>query len=233
MKIIVTRPMEDGESLKQKLHGMGHHVNLLPLIEIVPRKNVLIAAKNYQAICLTSANGVRALQNIVSLQNVPVITVGEYSMKAALTAGFLSVIAKGGDVLGLLDYVVQHVNPSDGPLLYLSGAETSGDLEGKLKHASYDVDRVIVYDAKAANLDGQSAQISEADAVLLYSPRSAKIWRSEVERLHLESIVQKLKHFCLSANVAAALPQSWHRSIAENPVEKDILALLDYSGKAE
>jgi uroporphyrinogen-III synthase len=231
MNIIITRPEEDGEALAAKLRKLGHNPMPIPLITIVPRANIVVPKKTYQAICLTSANGVRSLRSIIDLENTPVIAVGAHSLEAAHQAGFKNAIAKGGDVDGLSMYVLDTFKQSAGPILYISGSETSGDLEGKLKLAGFKVDRLITYDAVPAKLAGRQFDLAKANAVMLYSPRSAKIWRSEVEQLNVD--ISHINHICLSANVAAALPQSWTKNIAPHPTEQDIIATLDYKGKAE
>jgi uroporphyrinogen-III synthase len=227
MNIIVTRPLEDAKSLATKLEALGHETVSLPLIKIVPRQNVNLPKNNYQAICLTSANGVRSLSHISSLSHIPVVAVGEQSLNAAHKAGLTNGIAAGGDVDGLVLYVMQNYHPQAGPMLYISGSETSGDLEGKLQKALFKVDRVVTYDAIVSDLSGKENDILKADAVMLYSPRSAKIWVHEILRLNIEPHVACMKHLCLSANVAATLPQSWHKKIAKSPTEANMLALLD------
>jgi uroporphyrinogen-III synthase len=164
---------------------------------------------------------------------VPVLAVGPHSLQAAKDAGFSNVTAKGGDVAGLCSYIEKNLDPQAGPLLYISGSETSGDLEGKLSAQGFSVERVVSYDAVAARLDEHDAKIRDADAVMLYSPRTAKIWRDEIVRLQLDEFAASLEHICLSTNVAAALPQSWAKTIAKIPTESAILAALDYVIKAE
>jgi uroporphyrinogen-III synthase len=227
MKIIITRPEEDAQPLANKLRAMGHSFVLIPLLKIVARKGVEIPQRNYQAICLTSANGVRVLDDISTLRNIPVIAVGPQSLQAVVHKGFANAIAQGGDVMGLASYMVQTFDKDSGPILYISGSETSGDLEGKLKTAGFDVNRVITYDAVPASLQGRESDIISADGVVLYSPRSARLWFSEITTLNLLNAAKRLNHICLSANVAAALPQSWHKSIANSPTESALLALLD------
>jgi uroporphyrinogen-III synthase len=233
MNIIVTRPEEDAWQLAAKLKALGHVPMIMPLLKIVARPNIKIPNKVYQAICLTSANGVRSLSDITNIELIPVVAVGAQTLVAARKAGFLNVVAEGGDVSGLVSYIEKTYHQSSGPILYVSGAETSGDLEGKLRLAGFQVDRMVTYDAIPARLSTSVNQILQAHAVVLYSPRSAKIWRTEIERLQLEENINQLKHICLSANVAAALPQSWHTSIAKAPTETELLVLLDYSRKAE
>ncbi len=227
MKIIITRPVEDALPLAGKLKAMGHDVVIAPVLQIVERAGVEFPQRPYQAICLTSANGVRVRENVDALKTIPVLAVGPQSKQMALDRGFLHVQAKGGDVIGLAAHVAETLQPSDGPLLYISGSQTSGDLEGKLRGAGFQVDRVITYDAKPADLKGFESEIQSSQAVLLYSPRSAKLWVSAINNLQLQHVAATLIHICLSRAIAACLPETWRRSIAESPTEAALIAALD------
>jgi uroporphyrinogen-III synthase len=227
MKIIITRPEEDAGPLAEKLKHMGHEAIVIPVLDIVPRMGIQIPNRHYQAACLTSANGVRCLRDVSTILELPIIAVGPQSQKAALQKGFTHVAMRGGDVNGLVAYVTQNLNNHSGPLLYISGSLTSGDLEGQLRRAGFDVDRIITYDALSASLDDKKHLIAAADGVMLYSPRSAQYWHTEIMAHNLSEIAGHLKHFCLSANVAAALPQSWDKRIAKVPTESAMLELLD------
>ncbi len=227
MRIILTRPVEDAAPLAEKLRKLGHMPIITPLLKIEARLNVLVPSKPYQAICLTSVNAVRVLGNIDAIQNIPLFAVGQQSEHMAKDKGFTQVSAHGGDVIGLHKFVIDQLNLNDGPLLYLSGAETSGDLQGLLHRSGFEVDRVITYDAVKSSLANFIVEIESAEAVLLYSPRTAKLWASEIESLKLTHSATRIKHICLSANVAANLPQSWPRAIAAAPTEAALLALLE------
>ena len=104
------------------------------------------------------------------------------------------------------------LDPRAGPILYLSGAETAGDLEGQLAAAGFDCHRVVLYDAVPARDLGAAATAlrqHEADAVLLYSPRSARIWSQPGRGCGTERRSGGRANLCLSRNVAAALPEGW------------------------
>jgi uroporphyrinogen-III synthase len=227
MRIILTRPVEDATPLAAKLRGLGHEPIITPLLRIEARPDISIPTKPYQAICLTSANAVRVLSNINAIQNIPVYAVGQQSENMAKDKSFTQVSAHGGDVIGLHKFLTGHLDPKDGPVLYLSGAETSGDMQVLLQRSGFEVDRIITYDAVKSSLVDFKTQIESADAVLLYSPRTAKLWASEIETLNLTNLATLIKHICLSANVAANLPQSWPKAIAAAPTEQALLALLD------
>ena len=140
--------------------------------------------------------------------------------------GFLNVTAQGGDVAGLSTYITRHLRPADGPILYLSGAATSGDLEGLLTHAGYDVDRVITYDAVATTPADLADAVRASDGVLLYSPRTAMFWVEQVEKADAQQHMSHIMHHCLSPAVAQRLPQSWRKCIAQTPDEMAMLATL-------
>jgi uroporphyrinogen-III synthase len=232
MKLFITRPREDALPLAEKLRKAGLRVIISPVLEIVPRPDVTIPSTKYQAICVTSANGVRCLQGDIDA-STPVLAVGTQSAEAAKVRGFLNVTARGGDVHGLADYIRAHLSPGGAPLLYISGAETSGDLQGQLSAAGFSVTRLITYDAVAQRLDGLTTDLQAGDRVLLYSPRSAKLWASEIVRQNLQTVAQHVTHYCLSQQVAAALPPQFPAMAAPRPEESALLALLDLAGEAE
>lgn len=233
MRIAVTRPEEDAGPLTAKLAALGHEVVMAPLLRIRPRATVNIPALPWQAIAVTSANGIRALPPDHELTSFRTLTVGPQSLKAARAAGF-EAEAHGGDVNGLAAFIRDHLAPEAGPILYLSGAETAGDLAAQLAAAGFDCRRVVLYDAAPAEtLGAAEAALREGrlEAVLLYSPRSAKIWRGLVEAAGLGAQAAGLHHLCLSRNVAAALPEAWRHAVSASPDEAAILALLDQSGR--
>ncbi len=211
-----------------RLAALGHQAIALPLLKIVPRPGIRIPERDYQAICVTSANAIRALGEPGALAAVPMLTVGPQSLHAAREAGFAKAEAHGGDVRGLADFIIRNLDPPRGPILYLSGAETSGDLEGRLREAGFDITRLVLYDAVAI-AHAALPSLGDYDGVLLYSPRSARIWAALVVVAGQEEAARTLTHYCLSANVAAALPPSWPATVAEKPEEAAMLALLDPS----
>lgn len=233
MKIIITRPIEDALPLAAKLESMGHKVVIAPVLQIVARAGVKFAPKPYQTICLTSANGVRVLQDVEALRTLPVLAVGPQSRAIAIERGFTNVQAQGGDVIGLVAHITTNLKPQDGPILYISGSQTSGDLEGKLRSCGFEVDRVITYDAKPADLAEFKNEIQTSHAVLLYSPRSAKLWVTAINNFQLQIAAAELRHVCLSQTIAACLPESWSKLIADNPTEAALIAVLACQAKAE
>lgn len=229
MRVVVTRPAEDAATLTAKLEALGHEVVMAPLLEIRPRSGVAMPDRPWQAITVTSANGIRCLPDPDRFRAVRTLTVGPQSLHAALSLG-LPAEAHGGDVAGLARFIASRLDPAAGPILYLSGAETAGDLEALLKAAGFDCHRAILYDAvPAATLGpaGDALRRGRLDAVLLYSPRTARIWVKLVMQAGLSEAAGHVQHLCLSRNVAAVLPPDWPSAVALRPDEAAMLALLE------
>ena len=227
MKLIITRPQEDCASISGALRERGHDVVLSPLIKIIPRLNVEVPDHPYQAVCLTSANAARHLPTGVS-RKLSVFTLGAQSASAAGAAGFGHIEAKGGNVEGLAANMIHELSPENGPLLYISGQETSGDLAGILRKAGFNVVKLVAYDAVPLQLTLSAAEVATCNGVLLYSKRSAKIWVEEIKRLDL---FPRLSHFCLSAQIVQTLPAQWRIQTAQEPTESSLLAQIDIAAK--
>ncbi len=154
MRIAVTRPEEDSGPLQAKLEALGHVTVAAPLLTIAPREGVKIPDRPWQAVAVTSANGIRALPPGALAKTVRMLTVGPQSLKAAREAGFQAE-AHGGDVNGLARFIIENLCYEDGPILYLSGQETAGDLEAQLTAARFDCVRIVLYDAVPATALGE------------------------------------------------------------------------------
>jgi uroporphyrinogen-III synthase len=230
MKLIITRPMGDGVPLARKLEERGHEAILAPLLKIEARTDATLPNKKYQAICITSANVFVSPGLLRTRLHLPLYCVGPQSAEAARHAGFTDVRERGGNVRGLAEAIVRELPAATGPVLYLSGQETSGDLRGLLNTQGFEVDRIVIYDAVPLVMTLSEGELSQADGVLLYSPRSARLW---LEALAGRKMKNGFTHFCLSQNVARNLPLGSRLRIAQQPDEDHMLSLLDQAGEAE
>ena len=124
------------------------------------------------------------------------LTVGPQSLAAARASGFMQAEAHGGDVTGLAAHMREKLSPAAGPILYLSGAETAGDLAGQLASYGFDCRRIVLYDAVPAPELGpaQAAMAEPSDlAVVLFSPRTARIWRDLVEKAGQSATARRIR----------------------------------------
>ncbi len=233
MRVIVTRPLEDGEATAALLHAMGHEAIVAPLLGAHFHDGQPLHLDGVQGLLFTSANGARALARRTSLRDFPVFAVGTQTAQAARDAGFADVRNADGDAAHLAAIVRQSAKPQDGPLLHASGAEAEGRLARSLAEAGFTVRTEILYDVPlAAELPhaarGALAQ-GTADAVLLYSTRSAQAFADLVAKAGLDAALPRLIACCISEAAARPLRALPFRAIriAARPNQA---ALLDCLG---
>ena len=227
MRLLVTRPEADAKLLSDKLKVMGHEVDCLPLLRIVHLESVNISSEAYQLVCATSANAFTYPRLPHHIKQTRVLTVGPQSLAAAHATGFAKAEARGGDVHGMVAYIRGNFDPAHGPILYLAGAEVSADLQKLLQAAGFTVEKHVLYEAVAETHADLADALGHADGVLLYSPRTARIWLELVTRAQLLGMAARPSYFCLSANVAQILPKDWQTHVAKTPDEAAMLTLLD------
>jgi uroporphyrinogen-III synthase len=227
MRILVTRPREDGAALAERLVRAGHEVIHAPVMDILYADGPILDLHTYDAVLVTSANGARALARRTLRRDVPVLAVGAATAAVATELGFTHVTASGGDVTALVNTVCQHL-PAGTALLHVAGSVTAGDLQGDLAARGYKVDRVVVYEARAVQaLDAvaQSALRQGVDVALFYSPRTARLFVALVCDAHLQDTTRAVTAAGLSRAVTDALQSlPWRRIVtATEPAEAALL----------
>jgi uroporphyrinogen-III synthase len=224
LRIAITRPVEDAAVLKTKLEALGHQTIMAPLLAIVPLPSAAIPDETWQAVAITSANALRtaSAEMLEKLRSLPMLTVGPQSSRASREAGFAEIEEAGGDAAGLARHIAESHDPSRGPILYLSGREQAADFAGLLRTSGFQVTRAVLYEARPATALPDT--IGEADGVVLYSPRTARIWAELATRENID--LPRVRHFCLSANVAAILPAGSSIVVAAEPTESAMIEAI-------
>jgi uroporphyrinogen-III synthase len=184
MRVIVTRPIEDAERTAAALRERGHEAILSPLLEIRFLDGPEISLDGVQAILATSANGIRALARRTSQRSLPVFAVGPQTTLAARAAGFADVRDADGDASALAETVSRWLDPRRGALLHATGREHKGELAAALEAAGFRVRTEMLYETVPATELSPGARealvTGTLDAVMLFSPRSAEIFREIV-----------------------------------------------------
>src|SRR6185436_13489885 len=103
MRILVTRPLEDGREIARLLAERGHQTLLSPLLEPRFQDGPLPqeALAGVQAVLATSANGIRALIRRTSRRDLSIFAVGPQTADEARGAGFKDVRSADGDAKAL------------------------------------------------------------------------------------------------------------------------------------
>ncbi len=238
MRVLVTRPAEDAKEIAAELAALGHEPLLAPLLEIRFRKGPPLDCDDVQAVLATSRNGVRAFSLRTARRDVPILAVGPQTAAQARALGFPNVRDAGGDAAALAGAVLDWAKPDAGVLLHAAGAERSGDLAAKLGAQGYRVRTVTLYDAIEAGTLPPAVrgafQESSLDAVLIFSPRSARILADRLKDEGLVPACRKIAACAISAAAAEPLKALPFRSIrwASNPDRESLLVLLASSGRS-
>ncbi len=234
MRLLLTRPEPAAERTAAALRARGHAVVVAPLLRIEAVENAEIGSGPWAAILVTSANAAPAIvqhERFEELRSLPAFAVGERSAQAMRAAGYADVTSADGNVGDLALLIAQRTKPG-APLLYLAGADRSGDLAGALAAQNFAVRTAVIYRAVAVAVLPRAAADALAagiDGVLHFSRRSAEAFvvATHGAGLH-EDAVKKPAHFCLSAQVADPLAQAGAADIriAPQPIEAAMIELI-------
>ena len=231
MRVLVTRPEPDASHTAVLLEARGHRVVVDPIlaVDLIPAAR---PAGGFDAVAVTSATAVRAAQSNVDvdpLRGLPLYAVGRRTAEAAREAGFATVHDASGDAAALARLLSATLLPGS-RVLHLAGEDRARDLGPLLAAAKIEVEVLVLYRMLAAERLGPAAQAlakDDLDAALHYSARSAAALVRLAEREGLADAVKKLRHFSLSAAVAAPLiALDAQAEIAPEPNEAALLALL-------
>lgn len=235
MHVLVTRPEPAAERTASALLARGHDVWKLPLMQIEPLAANLTG--NWGAVIITSANvpaAIAANPARNSLLTLPLFAVGERSAQAARVAGFANVTSAGGDIRDLVRLLCERSTDATAPLLYLAGEDRAADLVSELATHGIAADMRVVYRAVIVSFpDELVAAIESGDvqAVLHFSKRSADNYVSGARAAGIADQALAVRHYCLSAQVAAPLKAAGAKrvAVAPRPEEAALIELLPLS----
>jgi uroporphyrinogen-III synthase len=227
LRILVTRPREDGEKIAARLAEMGHQAVLSPLLTPQFQDGPDPLSPGLQAALATSANGVRALARRTSRRDVTIFAVGPQTTAEARAAGFTNVRNADGDAVLLADAVLRWADPQGGALLHVCGEEASGALAAMLAARGFAVERAVLYRVEAAKALPPEIRAAlrdgALDAAMFFSPRSARLFCDLATGL-----TAGLTALCISPATAAALTAPFIQCrVAAAPNQDALLALVE------
>ena len=206
MTILLTRPAAQSLRFARELRQALGDVPIVISPLMAPQYlNPSIPSGDFAAVILVSGAAVDAAKRISAAGAVlPSLAycVGNRTAAAAKAAGFRAHSANG-DAAALLAMIVA-LKPG-GPLLFLRGHDSSGNIENTLFSAGIETVSAIVYQQVAQPLTAKAtALLHQAQPVIvpLFSPRSAHLFQSEIARI---SSATPLWVAALSPAIAAVL----------------------------
>lgn len=205
--VLLTRPQAESAELAADLERKGYRTEIEPML-IIEFAAEAVDPTGFQAVLVTSANGARALAAATVRRDVILFAVGDATARAASAAGFAAVESAAGASRDLARLVAQRLDPAAGPLLHAAGADVVGDLPQALAEHGFTVERAVLYRARAATALSERCRQrmgdGEIDAVLFFSPRSARTFVSLAAAARLAPACTRLAAVCLSRAVEDA-----------------------------
>jgi uroporphyrinogen-III synthase len=232
MKILVTRPLQDGQEMAALLAAMGHQALLAPLLETQFHDGPEPGLEDVQAVLATSANGIRALARRTVQRDVAIFAVGPQTAEEARKAGFSDIRSANGDAAALAQAAARWTEPDRGVLLHVCGEEVPGNLADTLTRRGFSVRRCALYRVQAAAELPPQVQAAlrdgTLDAAMFFSPRSAAIFRDLAAGLPTQGVIAA----CISRATAEALGTLAVAAvrIAAEPNQAAMLALMAETG---
>jgi uroporphyrinogen-III synthase len=228
MRILVTRPMEDGKEIAARLAEMGHQALLAPVLMPRFHDGPEPDLTDLQAILATSANGIRALARRTARRDFSIFAVGPQTADEAHKFGFAEIKNADGDAKALAEAATRWASRK-GVLLHVCGEDAPGTLAENLSLRGFQVRRCVLYAIEPATqlpLEAASALKAGAlDAAMFFSPRSARIFGVLADGLPTENLAA----LCISQATAQALISlSFARvAVAARPNQAEMLALVE------
>ena len=234
MRVLLTRPHDQAEEMAAELNSLGHEVIVSPLLE----RQILAISDDLHgvgALIFTSLNGVAAVEGRIpeELLVVPVFVIGERTAAAAEEAGFKNLIVGPGQARGLLPLIIDFEGEIAGPIVHISGADVRTDMAALLNAAGRSAERLTAYRMVAqSGLSHKAASAlreGQLDAVLFFSPRSAKLFVTLMQAEGLATGFDRVIAVALSGAVAEPLNRLQWAAIrtAERPDRRAMLELLE------
>jgi uroporphyrinogen-III synthase len=185
-----------------------------------------------QAVLATSGNGVRGLARRTARRDIPLFAVGTQTAVTAEQEGFCYIHNAEGDAAALAAVVRAELTPKTGALLHAAGTNASPSLSATLERAGFDLRTCVLYDViEVTELPAAAAEAlrsDKLDAVLIYSPRSARLFADRVRQAGLVSSCARILACCISQEAADALDGLPFASIriATHPDQESLLTLF-------
>lgn len=210
--LLLTRPEQAAQEFAQAatMAGWTGPVVVAPLMQIAYRAPDMAALDGAGTLVFTSRHGVGAWVAAGGRCDLPVWCVGPRTAQAAQDAGFVTIRqAPGGDALSLrAALLAAHPVP---PVVHLRGAHAAMALAPDLDKAGLPAREMVVYDQLSCPLPGPARDLlsrpsSVPVVVPLFSPRSARLFSAELEKL--PALGAQLHVIAISQPCAAAMDAS-------------------------
>ena len=142
--------------------------------------------------------------------------------------GFQNVFTAEGNVNNLKELILQNFNSSQGKLIYVSGEDTSGNLDKQLMSEGYNVERIINYRANPIDKydEGfiEKLKLKMPEVTYVYSQNSAINFLKIIRNYQLETLWMNTNLMCIGEKTSTILNEiKWKKIFLFNPGEEEFL----------
>lgn len=232
MKLLVTRPREDGLATAAALHKLRVKAVLEPLYRLEQANDIPDLGGPYQGLIFTSRNGAKAFARLFGIPDLPCFCVGDRTADIARELGFRPVYSANGNSADLVALIAQHCPASEGPLFRAAGDYEDDPLTNALIAQSYQIDARILYQAVPVTRLQRSTVLTISkgflDGVTFFSPAAAHHFKKLITVEGLDDTCATMQAFCISQATADQLNElNWKRvHVAPHPSQESLLDLV-------
>jgi uroporphyrinogen-III synthase len=218
VKVLITRPIAEAQTLAEQLAGMGYAPIIAPLLEIHLKPNINFKElEQYEALIISSKNAIKAIVN--ADKKLKLLIIGQQTTEFAKSLGFINSIYIGKNISQLKKTIKVEQN-----LLYLSGTDITDDL------SDLNVKRKIVYQAKAIVSDSllKFIKLKQLKICLFFSTRTAQVFIDFINKNRLKSYCQDIIVLALSDKISYSFKELEFKACysASEPTLQKLLASL-------
>lgn len=206
MRVVITRAENEAAGMAEKVTALGCTPLIASMMEIEIKPNEFDPSR-FQALVVTSANGIRSIAESVPERDMRIFCIGIPSRKAAEGLGFTNLESSIGNSKNLVNFIRRHADPADGPLLYVHGEHTAGNPAQELRSGGFEVRPIMGYrqapiKAIPAEVRAEFESDTPPEIATFMSIRTFKLFREIMEAEGLLSKLSQTTAICISPAVA-------------------------------
>ncbi|MCH4024345.1 MAG: uroporphyrinogen-III synthase [Acetobacter sp.] len=228
--VLITRPEPGLSATLRDVQALGWTAFSAPALAIMRVTSLRLSSGKFQAAIITSSQSLPILQKL-GFMDMPLLAVGDVTAERARNAGFQNVESAAGDADALINLITRRLQPGDGTLLLLSGAQQGLPLLADLRNAHFKVLRRISYrtcPVDTVPADARHAlQNHQISTVMVFSTASAQATLRLIQKTAPDTL-PRLRWISISPRASAPLRKAGLRDIhaADHPDTATMLRLL-------
>lgn len=199
----ITRAVDGAARTQKALAFMGIDSLIAPILAVHALMPVIDPAA-FDALIVTSINGLSGFVRLCARRDLPVWCVGDATAQAARDAGFSDVTSATGDVAALFK-IMKAQSPRHLRYLYACAAQPSAPLLAGLWAEGFRAIHIPVYETREVTADLTVEQLAAVSHVLIHSARGAMATARFLTTHDLPSGLDALTFICISEAAAQAL----------------------------